>query len=310
MSNDYIFAEKYRPTTISECILPKKLKEDFNNIIAKKTFPNLLFVGGPGTCKTSAAKSLLNDLNCDYIMINGSLEGNIDTLRTKILNYASTKSFKSGRKYIILDEAENLNSNSTQPSLRNFMEQFASNAGFILTCNYENKIIPPLLSRLSRIDFSIPKDERIDIASQFVKRCFHILEKEEIKYDKAVIIQLVKKYFPDFRKTLNELQRASLKGEINSSILSTTNTSFDELIKMIRDKDILKIRKWTTENNITVIDHIEEFYDSASKYFTDIGIATLILILDEYQYREAFVINKEIHFVAMCVEISNSVEWK
>lgn len=310
--NHFLLTEKYRPSTINDTILPERLKKSFRAYIDDKFVPNLLLSGPHGIGKTTIAKAVLNELRNDHITINGSLKGNIDTLRTSILNYASTKSFKGGRKYIILDEADHINPNSTQPALRNFMEEFSDNCGFIFTCNYENKIIGPLHSRLSKVDFSIRKEEKLALASEFCKRVFFILDNEGLSYDKNVIVQLVKNNFPDFRKCLTDLQRYKVDNTIDSSIINSfQEISIKNLIESMKKKDFTAIRTWVAENNdIETAIFYRTFYDTASMYFTPVGIAQLVLILSKYQYQESFVANRDINLAAMCVELMLDAEFK
>ena len=215
----FLWVEKYRPTTVDECILPSNLKQTFKEFVKQKTIPNLILSGGAGVGKTTIAKAMINEIGATSMMINGSEESGIDILRTKIKNFASTSSLEGGRKYLILDESDYLNPQSTQPALRGFMEEFHKNCGFILTCNYKNRLIQPLHSRCSGVDFKIPKEERPQLATAFFKRVKSILEQEGIKHDDKVILELITKYFPDWRRTLNELQKYSVSGQIDSGIL-------------------------------------------------------------------------------------------
>ena len=221
---EFLFVEKYRPKKIEDCILPDELKTVFQQFVDQNNIPNLLLTGGPGVGKTTVARAMLEQIGCDYIVINGSLNGNIDTLRGEISQFASSVSFKGGRKYVILDEADYLNPQSTQPSLRNFMEEFSHNCGFIFTCNFKNKIIAPLHSRCSVIEFKIAKKDKANLASQFMKRVFNILKAENIEYDKNVVAELITRYFPDWRRVLNELQRYSVTGKIDADIFTKIKT--------------------------------------------------------------------------------------
>ncbi|NDG33009.1 AAA family ATPase, partial [bacterium] len=266
MREEFLWVEAYRPKTIADTILPKQLKTTFQKFVEDSNIPNLLFTGRAGVGKTTVARAILEQLDCDYIVINGSLHGNIDTLRNDILAFASTVSFSGGRKYVILDEADYLNPNSTQPALRNFMEEYSKNCGFILTCNFKNKLIEPLWSRCSVIDFKIPKEERPNLASQFFRRICTILDKEKVSYVDKVVAEVVQRFFPDFRRTLNELQRYAATGSIDTGILTNfSEESFKVLIEHMKKKDFTNVRKWVGENNdIEPVVLFRKLYDSAS----------------------------------------------
>jgi DNA polymerase III delta prime subunit len=312
IKDEFLWVEKYRPQTVEDTILPVDLKATFQQFVDQKNIPNLILSGTAGVGKTTVAKAMLEQLGCDYIVINGSLNGNIDTLRNDIQNYASTISFLSeGRKYVILDEADYLNPNSTQPALRNFMEEFSKNCGFILTCNYKNRIIAPLHSRCSVIDFKISKKDMVKLASQFMKRVEYILKTENINYDKAVIAEIIQKYFPDWRRVLNELQRYSTTGSIDTGILANIHqTSIKELIDFMKNKNYEEVRKWAKNNIDTDINELyNEFYDSASEYFTKQTIPVVILKIAEYQYKNSFAANPEINFVAFLTEVMIEAEF-
>lgn len=310
--DNFLFVEKYRPKTVSETILPDNLKATFQQFVDQKNIPNLLLSGGPGVGKTTIARAMLEELECDYMIINGSLNGNIDTLRTTILNFASSVSLAGGRKYIILDEADYLNPNSTQPALRNFMEEFSVNCGFILTCNFKNKIIDPLQSRCSVVDFKISKDDKAKLALQFLKRTLEILKIENIEADKNVVAEVVKKYFPDWRRCLNELQRYSATGKIDTGILSDfQEITLKALLEAMKAKDFTSVRKWVAENSdMDSSTFYRKLYDTAASHFTPVGVAQLVLILGKYQYQEAFVADREINTAAMCVEIMLQADFK
>ena len=249
MLEEFLWVEKYRPKTIEEVILPVELKQTFQQFVDQKNIPNLILSGSSGVGKTTVARAMLEQLGCDYIIINGSMNGNIDTLRNEILNFASSVSLSGGRKYVILDEADYLNPNSTQPALRNFMEEFSKNCGFILTCNFKNRIIEPLHSRCSVIDFKITKKDMAKLANHFFKRVHNILEIENVEFDKQVVAEIIQKFFPDWRRVINELQRYSATGKIDSGILTNLQqTSIKELIDMIKDKNYTNMRKWVKNN--------------------------------------------------------------
>lgn len=309
---DFLWVEKYRPKAIKDTILPNELKETFQQFVDQKNIPNLILSGGPGVGKTTVARAMLEELDCDYIVINGSNEGrSIDTLRNQIQNFASSVSFSGGRKYVILDEADYMNPNSIQPALRNFMEEFSRNCGFILTCNYKNKIIDPLHSRCSVIDFKFTKNMSAKLAAQFFKRTEQILTDEGVKYDKAVVAEVIQKYFPDWRRTLNELQRYSVSGTIDSGILSNMTQSFiKDLVAFMKDKNFTEIRKWAKNNMDTDVNVLyNQFYDYASEYVTHRCIPLLITLIAKYQYQNAFSANPEINFVSFCAEVMLEVEF-
>lgn len=310
---DFLWVEKYRPKNIDQTILPKQLKQTFQTFVDDNNIPNLLLTGRAGVGKTTVARAMLDQLDCDYIVINGSLHGNIDTLRNDILAFASTVSFSGGRKYVILDEADYLNPNSTQPALRNFMEEYSKNCGFILTCNFKNKLIEPLWSRCSIVEFKIPKEEKPSLASQFFKRVCDILEKEKVKYVDKVVAELVQKFFPDFRRTLNELQRYAATGAIDSGILSNfTDDSFKNLIECMKKKDFSGVRKWVGENNdIDPVVLFRKLYDNASTMLANnASVAQLVMIIANYQYKSAFVADQEINTTACMAELMVNMEWK
>ena len=305
MLEEFLWVEKYRPKTIADTILPAELKQTFQQFGDQKNIPNLLLSGTAGVGKTTVARAMLEELECDYIMINGSMNGNIDTLRNEILNFASTVSFSGKRKYVILDEADYLNANSTQPALRNFMEEFSRNCGFILTCNFKNRIIEPLHSRCSVIDFRISKSDMAKLAGSFFKRTTGILDNEGIQYDKAVVAEIIQKHFPDWRRVLNELQRYSATGKIDSGILTNmTESSIKELMSLMKDKNFTEVRKWVKDNTDTDVNVLyNKFYEVAGEYFDKRVIPSLIILIAKYQYQNAFSANSEINFTAFLAEI-------
>lgn len=311
MNEEFLWVEKYRPKTIEDTILPVDLKATFQQFVDQKNIPNLILSGSAGVGKTTVARAMLEQLGCDYIVINGSMNGNIDTLRNEILNFASSVSLSGGRKYVILDEADYLNANSTQPALRNFMEEFSRNCGFILTCNFKNRIIEPLHSRCSVVDFKISKKDMGKLAMQFMKRVVGILDTESVKYDKAVVAEVIQKHFPDWRRVLNELQRYSVTGSIDSGILANMQeTSIRELINLMKDKDFTEVRKWVKNNIDTDVNVLyNQFYDSASQYFTPDSVPMLVLHIATYQYQNAFSANPEINFAAFCAHVMLDLEF-
>jgi DNA polymerase III delta prime subunit len=311
MKEHFLLVEKYRPKKISDVILPEDIKNTFQEFVNKKNIPNLILSGGPGVGKTTVARSMLEELECDYIVINGSLNGNIDTLRNDIMQFASSVSLQGGRKYVILDEADYLNANSTQPALRNFMEEYSNNCGFILTCNFKNRIIAPLHSRCSVIDFKIKASDKPDLAAAMFKRTCWILDQEKIEYDRKVVAQLVTKHFPDNRRILNEIQRYSANGKIDSGILQNIkDISLSTLVKHLKEKNFTEVRKWVGQNSDTETDVLfRQIYDTCSEYIPTASIPNLILILADYQYKAAFVADQEINTIAFLVEIMANVEF-
>jgi DNA polymerase III delta prime subunit len=311
---EYLWSQKYRPHTVQDTILPKDMKDTFQKFVDDKNVPNLLLSGSAGVGKTTIARAMLDELGADYIVINGSMNGNIDTLRVDIANFASTVSFSGGRKYVILDEADYLNANSTQPALRNFMEEFSKNCGFILTCNLVNRIIPPLQSRCSCINFNISAGDRPKLASQFFKRVCNILESEKIEYDQKAVAELINTYFPDWRRVLNELQRYAATGKIDAGILSNKGSaSIEELIKLLKAKKFTDVRKWVGENSdIDSAMLYRGLYDILpTKLVSTSSVADSIIILAEYEYKEAFVANPEINRMAALVTLMAELnDWK
>ena len=310
MSEEFLWVEKYRPKTISDTILPDNLKQTFETFVGQDNIPNLMLSGGPGIGKTTVAKAMLEQLGCDYIVVNGSMNGNIDTLRTEIKDFASTISFVGKRKYVILDEADYLNPQSTQPALRNFMEEFSKNCGFILTCNFRNRVIEPLQSRCSVIDFKIDKKDRAAMAGQFFNRVCTILDGEQVEYDKKAVAEVITKYFPDFRRVLNELQRYSAVGKIDVGVLANYDVSIDDLISMLKGKKFDEMRKWVGNNSdVDTATLFRKLYDTANKHLKPAGVAQLIVTLADYQYKAAFVADHEINTVACLTEVMMDGDW-
>ena len=305
-----LWTEKYRPQTVDDCILPDRLKQPFQEYVNQKQIPNLLLAGGAGVGKTTIAKAMCNEIGCDFMVINGSDESGIDTFRTKIKNSASSMSLTGGRKVIIIDEADYLNPNSTQPALRNAIEEFASNCSFIFTCNYKNRIIEPLHSRCAVIDFGLKNGEKAKMASAFFKRTQSILQSEKIDADEKVLAELVKKHFPDFRRVLNELQRYSQFGKIDTGILvQIADISIDELSKHIVAKDFGAIRKWVSSHEIDNTSLFRKLYDTLSDTLKPSSVPQAVVILADYQYKAAFVADQEINTVACLTEIMVNCEF-
>jgi len=310
--DNFLWVEKYRPRKIDDTILPQAYKATFKQFIEQGNIPNLLLTGKAGIGKTTVARAMMEELGCDYYLINGSLYGNIDTLRNDIKQFASAVSLTGGRKYVIIDEADYLNANSTQPALRNFMEEFSKNCGFILTCNYKNRIIPELHSRCSVVEFNIPKTEKPTLAANFYRRVVDILTQESVEFDSKVLAVVVEKHFPDFRRTLNELQRYSAIGRIDSGMLTNlAEENIQDLIKSLKEKNFTNVRKWVGENNdLDTTVFLRRLYDQANTYLKPSSIPQLVLIVADYQYKAAFVADSEINIVACLTEIMVECEFK
>ena len=306
-----LWVETHRPQTIQECILPERLKKPFQEYVNQKNIPNLLLAGGPGVGKTTVAKAMCNEIGCDYMVINGSDESGIDTFRVKIKNYASSMSLSGGRKVIIIDEADYLNPNSTQPALRNAIEEFSGNCSFIFTCNYKNRIIEPLHSRCAVIDFNLKGNEKAQMAKDFFGRIKQILQSENVSYDDKVVAELVKKHFPDFRRVINELQRYSQFGKIDTGILSQiANVSISEIVKHMREKDFSAIRKWVASGEYDANTVFRQIYDALYDIMKPHSIPQAVLIIADYQYKQAFVADGEINLVACLVELMGNCEFE
>jgi DNA polymerase III delta prime subunit len=309
----FLWVEKYRPQTIDECVLPESLKKTFKDYVSKGQLPTFLLCGTAGVGKTTIAKALCNEVGADYIMINGSDEGrSIDTLRTTIKNFASTVSLTDAKKVVIVDEADYMNSDSVQPALRNFIEQFSGNCSFIFTCNFKNRIIEPLHSRCAVIEFKIDSKDKQEIAATFFKRATTILKQEGIEFDPKVVSELIIKHFPDYRRILNELQRYSVSGKIDTGILvNLGQESFKQLVKDMKEKDFPEVRKWVSKNSeLGTAQIFRELYDNASVVMQDISIPQLVLILAEYQYKSAFVADQEINIMAALTEVMSQCKFK
>ena len=308
----FLWAEQYRPRDIESCVLPKTLKSSLQSFIDKETLPNLILSGAPGVGKTTAARAMLEQIGSTYMFINGSEESGIDVLRTKIKNFASTVSLEGGKKYLILDEADYLNPQSTQPALRGFIEEFHKNCGFILTCNYKNRIIPALQSRCSVIDFVIPNAEKAKLAQQFFKRVMEILNENEITFNEKVVAELINSHFPDWRKVLNELQRYSVSGEIDAGILvNLGDKNIKDLMAMMKKKEFTNVRKWVVDNLDNDSDKLfRSIYDNLYEFVDPSSIPHVVVALGEYQYKAAFVADLEINMMACLTEIMGRAKFK
>ena len=310
MSNDYLWVEKYRPKTIAETILPDNLKQTFQKTVDTGELPNMLLTGTAGLGKTTVAKAMCNELALDYIIINGSEEGNIDTLRTKIKQFASTVSLQGGYKVVILDEADYLNPQSTQPALRGFIEEFANNCRFILTCNFKNRIIEPLHSRCGVYEFNTSKKDMAQLAGNFMERVTAILEAEKVEYDKRTVADLIMKFAPDWRRVLNELQRYSVLGSVVGSNASTGSGAFDSLFAFLKEKDFKRMRSWVVNNIDTDAAAIfRGLYDQMNDKVQPQSVPQLVLILADYQYKNAFVADHELNVVACLTEVMANVKF-
>ena len=307
-----LWTEKYRPKSIDDCILPERLKKPFQEYVNQSNIPNLLLSGGAGVGKTTVAKAMCEEIGCDVMVINGSDEGRlIDTFRTKIKNFASSMSLAGGRKVVIIDEADYCNAESVQPALRNFIEEFAGNCSFIFTCNYKNKLIDPLHSRCAVIDFALKNGEKAQMASAFMKRIQSVLQSENVDYDDKVVAELIKKHFPDFRRVINELQRYSQLGKIDTGILSQiSDVTINDIIKYIKEKDFGAIRKWVASNDIDATAFYRKLYDNLYEVLKPQSIPQAVLILADYQYKGAFVADQEINTVACLTELMVGCEFK
>ena len=310
--NEFLWVEKYRPKTIDDCVLPAHIKTTFKQIVNGGELHNMLLTGTAGLGKTTVAKALCNELDLDFLLINGSEESGIDTLRNKIKQFASSVSLQGGYKVVILDEADYLNPQSTQPALRGFIEEFSGNCRFILTCNFKNRIIEPLHSRCSVVEFNIPKKESDRLCSVMMARLMLILDDEGVKYENGVLAELIMKFTPDWRRVINELQRYSTSGVIDSGILvSLSDISVNELMSSLKMKNFKKMRQWVADNiDSDPASLFRKLYDNMSEYVEPSSIPQMVLILADYQYKNSFVSDHELNIVACCTEIMAGVKFK
>lgn len=310
--DQFLWVEKYRPQKIDDCVLPESLKNTFKQYIAQGELPHFLLSGTAGVGKTTVAKALCNEIGADFIMINGSEESGIDTLRTKIKGFASTVSLTDSPKIIIIDEADYLQANSTQPALRSFIEEFSANCRFIFTCNFKNRILEAIHSRCACIDFKIDNKDKQVLLGTFFKRASQILKQENVDFDQKVVAELITKHFPDYRRVLNELQRYSVSGKIDSGILvNMSQESFKDLIKMMKEKDFTNVRKWVGKNSDSdTVALFRELYDTSVTYMVAESIPSLVLVLADYQYKAAFVADHELNIMAALTEVMANCKFK
>jgi DNA polymerase III delta prime subunit len=309
--SDLVWELRYRPNKVVDVVLPATTTKMIQEQVASGNLPNYLFCGSPGVGKTTLAYAIAAELGADVLFINASLDGNIDTLRTKIAQFVSTVSFTDSKKIVILDEADYLNPNSVMPALRGFMDEFSSNATFILTCNYPERIIQPLQSRLTRIDFKFSKDEKSAAAMHMLKRVCSILDIEKVKYDKKAVAGLITKNFPDFRKTLVDLQRYSSSGEIDSGILATIDdTGMTELVSALKEKNFGKCRQWVANNPIEPQQFYRMFYDKVSLLLVPQSVPQMILLIGDAQFKATHSVDQEINQIAFIIQLMSSCQFK
>ena len=312
MNKEFLWVERYRPQYVKDTILPNELKQVFQKVVESGEVPNMLFTGTAGTGKTTVAKAICNELDLDYILVNGSEEGNIETLRGKIKQFASSVSLSGGYKVVILDEADYLNPQSTQPALRGFIEEFSNNCRFILTCNFKNRIIEPLHSRCSVYEFNSDRKTLAQLSMQMVSRLENILTEENIEFDRNALAQVILKHGPDWRRVLNECQRYAISGKIDAGVLvNLSDTSYQKLFSFLKAKEFKKMRQWVTNNIDTDVSTIfRGIYDRMEKGIKPKSIPQLVLILADYQYKNAFVADHELNVVACMTEIMASVDFE
>ena len=310
--DQFLWVEKYRPQKIDDCVLPESLKNTFKQYVSQGELPHFLLSGTAGIGKTTVAKALCNEIGADYILINGSEESGIDTLRVKIRGFASTVSLTDAPKIIIIDEADYLQANSTQPALRSFIEEFSANCRFIFTCNFKNRILEAIHSRCACIDFKIDAKDKQVLLGLFFKRASQILKQENVGFDQKVVAELITKHFPDYRRVLNELQRYSVSGKIDSGILvNMSQESFKDLIKLMKEKDFTNVRKWVGKNSDSdTVALFRELYDTSVTYMVAESIPSLVLVLADYQYKAAFVADHELNIMAALTEIMANCKFK
>jgi DNA polymerase III delta prime subunit len=309
--NEMLWVERYRPQTIKDCILPVELKKTFQDIVNKGDLPNMILAGTPGTGKTSVVQALAKELKVDFLKINASLDSNIETLRVKINQYASTVSFSGGRKIVLLDEADYMNVNSLQPALRGAIETFGKNTGFVLTCNKKNKVMGALHSRCPIIEFVFPKKERQVLALEFFERLKFILKTEKVVCeDDKILVELITKHFPDMRRIIGDLQRYSSSGKIDVGILSR-EIKITDLMKFLKAKDFQKVRRWVVDNSDQDSAYIfRTIYDGLYDYLQPKSIPEAVLIIADYLYKASFVADPEINLAACLVQLMVEVEFK
>ena len=311
VTDEFLWVEKYRPQTVDEAILPDRMKIPFKEYVKQQQVPNLLLCGGPGVGKTTIAKALCKEVGCDYLVINGSDEGRlIETFRTKIKGYASSMSLTGGRKVVIVDECDYANAESVQPALRNFIEEFSKNCSFIFTCNFKHRIIEPLHSRCAVIDFTLQSGEKQKMATLFFKRVLTILKTESVEFEEKAVAELVTKYFPDFRRILNELQRYSQFGKVDAGILTSIgDVAIKELIEFLKQKNFTGMRKWVASSNPDPATLYRRIYDGLYETVKSASIPRTVVLLADYQYKQAFVADAELNMVACLTEIMVSSEF-
>jgi len=311
--NDFLWVEEFRPDKVANCVLPSQIKEVFQGFVDDGRIPNLLLSGPPGVGKTTIAKAMCDEIGVDHLIINGSNEGrNIDTVRTTLTQYCSSVSMQGGRKVVIVDEADYMNAESVQPALRGFIEKYSSNVSFIFTCNFRNRIIDPIHSRCSVIEFVIPKSSRPQLAGECLARVKSILEEKHINYDEKVLVELIMKHFPDMRRVLNELQRYSAGGVIDAGILAQIGEiNLNELMRALKEKHFSEVRRWVTENiDNDPVRIFRKIYDGVSGHLKGPSVPQAVLILADYQYKSAFVADQEINLVACLTEMMVDCEFK